>query len=138
MLLLWLGNPALTAGALNALTVVGVVVVAIILYLLVTILAGRRVIARLNPWVGALLLDSPVLLVFIPGVPGVPGFLRLGLLEYFAVSLVCQGLCGYGGCEVLAFPNMFLGTRYNVACVVFSPIDWLESKLRRILSRKNV
>jgi len=131
---LWVGNPFLTTDAPAILGIIGSVAGFIVLYVLVAMFIGRKIIARLNPWFGAALLDSPVVLVSIPQVPAV---LRLAILEYFAVSLVCQGVCGFGGCEVLALPNTFLGTRLNVACVMFSPFDWLEGELRRKFASRN-
>ncbi len=127
---LWLGNPQLTGNPFQVLGFLGVVV---ILYVIIAMRFGRRVIARVNPWVGAILLDSPVELAFVPFVPDP---LKLALLLFFAISMVCAGACSYGGCEVLAIPNMLLGARYNVACILFSPIDFVEGKLRKLVGAK--
>jgi len=128
-LALWVGNPAITVQTFNVLGYLSGVVV---LYVLATIVLGRRIISKLNPWLGAVLLDLPVILAFVPLLP--PSF-RLAILLFFGVSMVCAGVCGYGGCEVLAIPNMLLRKSYNVACIIFSPIDWLEYKLKKLSRR---
>src|SRR5919108_5852770 len=44
-------------------------------------------------------------------------------------SLVLAAVRGYGGCEILAFPNALSGRRDQVGCIVFTPIDELEARL---------
>ncbi|MGH9249635.1 MAG: hypothetical protein ACRD0W_09005 [Acidimicrobiales bacterium] len=38
---------------------------------------------------------------------------------------------GYAGCEVLALSNWLLHRDDQIGCLVFSPIDHLERRLRR-------
>ena len=45
-------------------------------------------------------------------------------------SLVLAAVRGYGGCEILAFPNALTGRRDQVGCIVFTPIDRAEARLR--------
>jgi hypothetical protein len=123
-------NPEILLGETAALAVsfVGV----IIFYVLYTILLADRVLAKVNPWLGALIMDWPLIAVWVVilgHLPGIPPPVILGVLLYFGISLILSGIAKYGGCEVLAIPNLFLGKRYNVACIMFSPIDWLEAKL---------
>ncbi len=47
------------------------------------------------------------------------------------LSLIVAGLVKYGGREVTVIASLVLGERYNVACLLFSPIDWLENKLSK-------
>ena len=50
------------------------------------------------------------------------------LLTYLGVSLVVTGLRSDAGCEVMAIPGLVWRRRTRLACIVFSPIDWLEGK----------
>src|SRR5918996_1053074 len=43
-------------------------------------------------------------------------------------SLVLAAVRGYGGCEILAFPNALTGRRDQVGCIVFTPIDRAEAR----------
>ena len=52
--------------------------------------------------------------------------------KYFLLALVVLVLAGLrsdAGCEVMAIPGLVLGRRTHLACIVFSPIDWLEEKV---------
>ena len=52
-------------------------------------------------------------------------------LLFYGTSMLLAALRGYGGCEVLAVSNWLLGRDDQVGCVVFSPIDQFERRLRR-------
>ncbi|HYX89840.1 MAG TPA: hypothetical protein VE753_10760 [Gaiellaceae bacterium] len=43
-------------------------------------------------------------------------------------SLGLASVRGYGGCEILAFPNALTGRRDEVGCLVFTPIDRAEAR----------
>jgi uncharacterized protein DUF6410 len=104
----------------------------IIFYVLYTILTGNLVLTKVNPWVGALVMDWPLLVVWVVvlgHLPGIPPPLILAVFLYFGASLVISGVVKYGGCEVVTIPGLILRKRYNIACTVFSPIDWLEERL---------
>jgi len=129
------GNPEIVFAETAALVVslAGV----IIFYILYTILLADRVLAKVNPWLGALIMDWPLIVVWgviFGHVPGIPPPLILAVLLYFGLSLVLSGVAKYGGCEVLAIPDIILGKRYNVACIMFSPIDWLENRIAKKIS----
>lgn len=49
---------------------------------------------------------------------------------WLGASMVVAGAAGYGGCEVLAFPNALTGRRDRIGCIVFSPIDAAEARHR--------
>ncbi len=76
-------------------------------------------------------MDLPLLLLFFPQVPNL---LKFGIVLFFGLSLIVAGLVKYGGCEVTVIASIVLMKRYNVACLVFSPIDWLENKLSKRLT----
>ncbi len=110
----------------------------IIFYVLYTILTGYRVLTKVNPWLGALIMDWPLVVVWVVvlgHLPGIPPPLILAVLLYFGLSLVISGLVKYGGCEVVTIPGLVLGKRYNVACIVFSPVDWLEDRLAKKIAK---
>jgi hypothetical protein len=94
-------------------------------YTIVTGLLGQRVLARLNPWLAAIVLVAPgtLLLFFLPLSAAV------GYNLYIAVSLLVQAAIGYGGCEILGIPTLFLRRRYTVYCV-FNGADVVEHRLR--------
>ncbi len=134
-----LANPDILFGQPTALAVslAGVV----IFYILYTMLMGNRVLTKVNPWVGALIMDWPLLVVWIVvlgHLPGIPTPLILAIFLYFGISLIISGTVKYGGCEVVTIPGLILRKRYNVACIMFSPIDWLEDKLAKKLSKNPV
>jgi hypothetical protein len=46
---------------------------------------------------------------------------------FFGVSLLVVAVRGDAGCEALAIPNAILGRRERTGCVVFAPLDALET-----------
>ncbi len=119
------GNPGLITQTLEVLvTFVGVV----IFYVTLTFLLGQKLLTRINPWLGAAIMDLPVLLLFFPQIPVL---LKFGIALFFGLSLIIAGIVSYGGCEVTVIAGLILGKRYNVACIILSPIDWLEHKLSK-------
>ena len=57
-------------------------------------------------------------------------------LIFYGASMLLAGLRGYAGCEVLAVSNWLLKRDDQVGCVLFSPLDGLESRLTRNASAK--
>ena len=49
---------------------------------------------------------------------------------WLGASMLVAGAAGYGGCEVLAFPNVFTGRRDRIGCILFTPIDTAETRYR--------
>ena len=49
---------------------------------------------------------------------------------WLGASMLVGAARGYGGCEVLAFPNAYTGRRDRIGCVVFTPIDAVEARYR--------
>lgn len=109
--------------------VLGVVVALAVFYALVH-LGIARFVPRINPWFGALVAVTPVILVFIVGGP----LGQLGTLLFIGVSLVLTAFRADGGCEVMTIPGMFLGRRTHLVCIAFSPIDLLEDWVIRRFS----
>lgn len=42
-------------------------------------------------------------------------------------GMLLAAVGGYGGCEVLAIPNLITGRRDQIGCILYTPIDRLES-----------
>ncbi len=108
----------------------------------ISVVLHRRVVADslgTRPWLGAIVALAPLLLVYLLGMSGGPifggGEGQLGALTYLGVSLVLAGLSGDGGCEVMAVPNVLSAKKTRLACLVFSPIDRLEQRLSKHLTR---
>ena len=83
-------------------------------------------------------MDWPLLVIWIAvlgHLPGIPPPLILAVFLYFGISLIISAIVRYGGCEVVTIPGLILRRRYNVACIMFSPIDWLEDRLVKKISK---
>lgn len=104
-----------------------------IFYVLVHFLVSKYVPA-LHRWLGAVLALAPASLVYVLGMGGGlifgAGEGQLGALTFIGVSLLVAGTRGDSGCEVMSIPGLVLGERTHLACVIFSPVDWLEEKVQ--------
>lgn len=47
----------------------------------------------------------------------------------FGVSMLVAALRGQGGCEVVALPNLLFGREDRVACVLYAPLDAVDSRI---------
>ena len=56
-------------------------------------------------------------------------FTRDAILLLYGSSLLLAAVRGYAGCEVLAITNWVLRRDDQVGCVVFSPVDAVESRV---------
>lgn len=52
-------------------------------------------------------------------------------LIFYGASMLLAALRGYAGCEVLAFSNWVLHRDDQVGCLLFAPLDHLESRIGR-------
>ena len=55
---------------------------------------------------------------------------------FYGVAMLLAGLFRYGGCEVMAIPNLILRRNYIAFCLLFSPIDRMERRFNEWLSRR--
>jgi hypothetical protein len=121
------------------LTTTGIVVVLVVFYVLVHLLVSRY-LPGINRWLGAFLALAPVILLYVFGIGG--GYVfgagegQLGALTFLGASLLLAGVRGDLGCEVMSIPGILFRKRTHLACVVFSPIDWLEQKIFQKGSKK--
>lgn len=91
-------------------------------------LLGERLLARVDPWLAAILLVAPV--AVLSSLPAVPPAIAEGALLYIGVSLLVEAVAGYGGCEVVGVQMLMLRRRYTVYCVL-NAADLVERRLRR-------
>lgn len=109
----------------------GVVVGLFLFYMLVHVLISKY-LPDINRWLGALVAVMPVALVFILGQGG--GYLfgqgegATGALAFVGLSLLIDVIRADAGCEVMALPGLLSKKRTHLACLAFTPIDWLEEK----------
>lgn len=115
-----IGRASLTNNAMLA----GVILALLAGYTVIH-LAVWRFAPDLNRWLGAMLAVTPAALLFVFG--GVIG--QIASVGYVGASLLIDSINGDAGCEVMALPGILLKKRTHLACLVFSPLDWLESKL---------
>jgi hypothetical protein len=85
----------------------------------------KKYVPHLNRWFGAVLAITPAVLFFLFG----GGIGQMGAITYIGGSLIIDSINGDSGCEVMALPAIFTGERTHLACILFSPLDWIEAKL---------
>ncbi len=86
----------------------------LVIYYAAYLILEQAVLARMNPWLNALVFVVPSLVIVF--VPAFPAALRVGMLLYGGFAMVLNTLIGYGGCEVLAVPTLVYKRRYDVYC----------------------
>lgn len=117
---------------------VGVVVGSLLLmlgligaYSLIHIGVSRRIV---GPCVGAILAAGLLVALYVAGASRLPilgrGKGQLAAVAFLGISLVIAGACAAPGCEVMAIPSLLFGKHTELACLIFSPLDSLERKLR--------
>ncbi|MFQ5549467.1 MAG: hypothetical protein ACE5FV_14335 [Woeseia sp.] len=114
----------LTASWQSNLKIAAAIAGLVILYTTMHLIIAKYV-PRLNRWLGALLAVAPAAALFLIG----GGIGQMGALSYVGGSLFIDSLNGDSGCEVMAVPGIVCNERTHLACILFSPLDWLEQKL---------
>jgi hypothetical protein len=94
-------------------------------YSLIHIVVSRRMIT-FGPCFGAIVANG--LRAGLPILGHGQG--QLAAVTFLGVSLVVAGVCAAPGCELMAIPGVFFGKHTELACLIFSPLDKLERKLR--------
>ncbi|MGH8320237.1 MAG: hypothetical protein ACREUL_20100 [Steroidobacteraceae bacterium] len=115
-----------------ALALVTIVMSFVVLYSALHFLVVRY-LRRLNRWVGAVLAVLPAAVVFLLGNDAT----KLGALLFFGLSLTLAGIRGDPGCEVMSIPALLFRRRTRLVCLLFSPLDWLEDTIYRLLGNRN-
>ena len=55
---------------------------------------------------------------------------QLAAVTFLGISLVVAGVRAAPGCELMAIPGLLFGKHTELACLIFSPLDKLERRLR--------
>jgi hypothetical protein len=102
-------------------------------YSLIHIVLSRRIIA-VAPWLGAIVANGLLVAVYVAGAIGSPivgrGKGQLAAVTFLGISLIVAGVRAAPGCEVMAIPGLLFGKHTELACLIFSPLDRLDRKLR--------
>lgn len=102
-------------------------------YSLIHIVVSRRIIV-FGPCLGAVVAAGLLVALYVAGSSGLPilgrGKGQLAAVTFLGVSLVVAGVRAAPGCEVMAIPSLLFGKHTELACLIFSPLDRLERKLR--------
>jgi hypothetical protein len=103
------------------------------LYCLIHIVVSRRIVP-FGPGLGAVVAAALLAALYVAGASGSPIFGRgkgqLAAVTFLGVSLVVAGVRAAPGCEVMAIPGLLFRKHTELACLIFSPLDRLERKLR--------
>jgi hypothetical protein len=102
-------------------------------YSLINIVVSRRMIT-FGPCFGAIVANGFLVALYFAGASRLPilghGRGQLAAVTFLGVSLVVAGVCAAPGCELMAITGVFFGKHTELGCIIFSPLDKLERKLR--------
>lgn len=102
-------------------------------YSLIHIVVSRH-IAAFGPCLGAVVALGLLVALYVAGAPGSlilgRGEGELAAVTFLGVSLMVAGVRAAPGCELMAIPGVLFGKHTELACLIFSPLDRLERKLR--------
>jgi hypothetical protein len=102
-------------------------------YSVIHILISRRIFA-FDPCLGAVVAAAFLVALYVGGATGLPiighGVGELAAVTFLSVSLLVAGARATPGCEVMAIPGLLFGKHTELGCLIFSPLDRLERKLR--------
>ena len=102
-------------------------------YSVIHILISRQIIA-FGPRVGAIIAMGLLVALVVASCPALAilgrGEGALAAVTFLGISLVVAGLRATPGCEVMAIPGLLFGKHTELGCLIFSPLDKLERKLR--------
>lgn len=103
------------------------------IYSLVHITVSQRIIP-LGSGLGAIVANGLLVVLYFIGATGLPivghGVGELAAVTFLGISLVVAGVRAVPGCELMAIPGVFFRMNSELACLIFSPLDKLERKLR--------
>lgn len=117
--------PQIPWGSWTSLGMIGGAVIALLAGYTAIHFAVWRFTPNINRWLGSVIAVAPVALLFVFG----GGIGQIASVGYVGASLLIDSINGDAGCEVMAIPGILLNKRTHLACLVFSPLDWVESKL---------
>lgn len=74
-------------------------------------------------WLVAIMVAAAVAIDALTPASGV-----VALWVWLGGSMLVAAARGYGGCEVLAIPNLLTGRRDQIGCILYTPIDRAEAR----------
>ena len=102
-------------------------------YSLIHIVVSRHIVS-FGPSLGAVVALGLLVALYVAGASGSPtlghGKGELAAVAFLGTSLVVAGVRAVPGCELMAIPGAFFGKHTELPCLIFSPLDRLERKLR--------
>jgi len=102
-------------------------------YSLIHIVISRRIV-RFGPCSGAVVGLALLVALYLSGFSRSPifghGQGQLAAVTFLGISLVVAGVRAVPGCELMAIPGALFGNDTELACLLFSPLDSVERKLR--------
>ena len=120
-------SPRVSVGSL--LLIVGLIGIYTLLHITVS-----QQILPLGSGLGAIVANGLLVVLYFIGATGLPivggGKGALAAVTFLGISLVVAGVRAAPGCEVMAIPGLLFGKHTELACLIFSPLDRLERKLR--------
>ena len=103
------------------------------LYVLIHILVSRQ-ISSFGPSLGAFVGSGVLVALYVAGASALPivghGEGQLAAVTFLSISSVLAGVRSTPGRELMAILDVVLGKHTQVACLIFSPLDGLERRLR--------
>jgi len=103
------------------------------IYSLLHITISKQILP-LGSGLGAIAANGLLVTLYFIGATGLPivggGKGALAAVTFLGISLVVAGVRAAPGCEVMAIPGLLFGKHTELACLIFSPLDRLERKLR--------
>lgn len=134
-LLIWAVPYLLCAPIPLGLPSLGIAVGLTVFYSLFHLLVFRF-IPGMNRWWGAIIANVFLVILLVLGQPGGLVFGHgegvLGTAVFIGLSLVLAAWRADPGCEMMSLPAMLFKQHTHLACILFSPADWLEAKLSRV------
>ena len=113
----------------SLLLIVGLIGVYILLHMTVS----QRILPLASGF-GAIVANGLLVALYFIGATGLPivggGKGALAAVTFLGISLVVAGVRAAPGCEVMAIPGLLFGKHTELGCIIFSPLDRLERKVR--------
>jgi hypothetical protein len=103
-------------------------------YCLIHIFISWRIIG-FGPRLGAFVAMGSLIALCVFSWPAIAilgrGEGELAAVTFLGISLLIAGWRAAPGCELMAIPDLLFAKHADMPCLIFSPLDWLERKLRR-------
>ena len=102
-------------------------------YTLIHMFVSRQIVP-FGPFLGTVVASGLLVVLYLADASLLPivghGKGQLAAATFLGISLVVAGVRAAPVCELMAIPDVFFGKHTDLACLIFSPLDRLERKLR--------